>query len=213
MDAFLTRPVQSLTIQWERLPWRERKRQDRKQCSINSRFRVTEEARLVNSLQVYASPSCSHSTARRPIPTTDRAPSSAPDNAGRNEDLCHGIGIVHNSDPNKGIPPPVATSSQAQSISAGNPKFGDSSNGHLSVILPPSDSALFPGERGGVDVYVGAGSGPLVTANNSAVVGSWDGCTFPGGGRNSTGRRSGWNDREATDGGLTSLMVVGANCV
>lgn len=45
--------VQSLTIQWEKLPRRERERLDRKQRLINSRFRVTEQARQENSLPVY----------------------------------------------------------------------------------------------------------------------------------------------------------------
>lgn len=48
---------QSITIQWERLPRRERERLDRQQHLISSRFRVTEQVRQDSSFSLSVVPS------------------------------------------------------------------------------------------------------------------------------------------------------------
>ncbi|CAM9762884.1 unnamed protein product, partial [Hapterophycus canaliculatus] len=48
--------LESITIQWERLPRREREKLDRQQHLISSRFRVTEQARRHNSFSLCTDP-------------------------------------------------------------------------------------------------------------------------------------------------------------
>lgn len=128
---------QALTIQWERLPRRDRDKLDRQHKFVNSRFRVTEQARRNSSISLsIVSPSLNTSTIRSSTyfdVTSDASSSVGGGGGGSADDSPDVLTVNGNTDrvhvKRHGLPLSVAATPSSVEVTSSNFSSGSSGGG------------------------------------------------------------------------------------